>query len=176
MQAFHVNGPAIVYVGAQGPTGGALSQLGVTEDGVEGTIQHDYEELKTDVSGPAHPAELQDMGEGASFRIRMIVWDQTIMRSIRADEATGAGLGALAEGLAAQRGQLVFGNDNGFRLVIASNLDEPWRFYYCVCAGSQAFRVGTRATRWDLAIRAIAYIPPTATTAQNIPWFDHIAA
>ena len=161
-QAFHVNGPAIIAIGAQGIAGG-LQQLGISEDGVDIVPTMQDDPIMSDAGGARIPHDLQDMGEDAVISFRLVKYDLTVLKSLRARRGIG-------EGRQNQRGRVIFQNGLGFRITIASD-DEPWRFFSCTLRGAQRSKVGTRRTAWDISCYAI----PQEIQALGAGWwlYDH---
>lgn len=169
--AYHVNGPAIVSIGGQG-TSGSLQVLGYTEDGADIEINNEFEPIMGDVGGPSKPQDLQDMGDDATIRLRLLSYDINVLNQIRTN---WIGEGSL-EGTRGPAGFLMGSNNAAFRVVIASATDEPWRFFSCIARGLQGTKIGVRKTVWNLNLYAWAFIPATATSASGIALYDHTAA
>lgn len=174
--SYHVNGPALCYIGPQlgaGGGGGGLLPLGYTEDGADIELNHEFEPIMGDVGGPSKPQDLADMGADASIRLRLLSYDLDVLDNIRGPMAAGFA-GGPPEGSQGPAGALVGSNNNAFRLVIASATDEPWRFYNCVCRGAQSAKIGVRKTVWNLQFYAWTFIPAGAFTRAGLLLYDHV--
>lgn len=164
--SFHVGGPALVSYGAMG-TSGALTLLGMSEDGIDIALNEMLSPVRSDAAGEA-PADLQRMGVDATIRGNFSVYDLSALQAIRR-------AGGVTEGLNVAPGRLVGSNADAFRLVIAS-ASEPWRFYCCVLRGGSQVRTGTKYSVWSLNFYAWVFVSGTATTAASLPLYDHTAA
>lgn len=167
--AYHVNGPALVWIGNQG-VGGGLEQLGISEDGIGISLTQHDDPIMTDDGGSRIPDELQDMGEDATIDFRLVYYDLNVLRKIRKKRIGPA----LPEGQQRSRGSVIFNNDLGFRLVVQSDGDEPWRFFWCTLRNApQRAKVGTKRTAWDMSIYAIPRrIEPNLARPRIL--YDHV--
>lgn len=144
---YHVNGPAVVHVGESGVSG-PLKQLGISEDGVTIIVNEYDEPIHTDKSGQHVPDELQDFGQDALIRMKLVLYDLDVLRYVRSKRA-------VKEGVSSNRGRLVFGQGGGLRVVITSDSDEPWRFFFATPRGPRGATVGTRKSVQDLSFYCI---------------------
>jgi hypothetical protein len=162
-QAIHVNGPALVLVGPQG-LNGALSPLGYTEEGVDLAINNHDDPVVVDDAGTQVPADLQDMGRDASFELRLPKYDDKWLRWVLERRSQ-------QEGQDNVPGGLIFGGNRGFRLVIDSPNEDPYRFYFCTLRNSSSSRLSTRRNLWSLSVYAIrGYL----TGRGNYSLFDRV--
>lgn len=145
-QAYHVNGPALVLVGGQGLTG-SLAALGLTEDGADITVRYYDAPIMTDAGGGSVPAELQDMGRDADISLRLPLYDDKVLRTILEKRA-------VLEGTDRAPGALIYQSGLGFRLVIDSPQEDPYRFLFCCIRGASSTKLGTRRTLWNLTVYA----------------------
>lgn len=137
-QAIHVNGPALVYFRLAGK--GSMSQLGISENGVDIEITPHDKPVMTDAAGPALPADIQDMGEDATIRMALSAYDLDALAAIRRRG------NAKAEGVSGNRGRLMFANGHFVQLLISSETDEPWRFFTCILRGPRHVKPSTEYT------------------------------
>lgn len=164
VQAIHVSGPAIIYVGWG--YSGALSQLGISEDGADIEITSHDQPVMTDAAGPALPADLQDMGEDANIRIALSAYDVDALKAVRKRG------NAATEGLSGNRGRLLATNGHSIRLVIDSETDEVWRFWTTVLRGPRHAKVGTRYTVQRLNFYAWAFVG-ASNSSKDKKLYDH---
>lgn len=150
--ACHINGPALISVGEAG-INGPLYQLGISEEGVSIVVNEYDEPIHTDKSGQHVPDTLQDFGQDALIRLKLIFYDLDVLNYVRSKRSP---IGK--DGHSTTRGGLVFSNDAktmGMRVVITSQTDEPWRFFFCTPRGPRGGVVGTRKTVHDMSFYAI---------------------
>lgn len=162
---YHVNGVALVYIGPQGTTG-ALQQLGVSEDGVDFTISNYADPVMTDAGGGAVPSEFIDQGRDADIGIALNLYDDSVLRQMYERRSAGG-----VEGTDLLPGTPIFTAGLGFRLVIQSPNEDPWRFFYCLLRAPNSTKLGTRDTIWRLRIYGARPVLPTpsAGQAQQLP-------
>ena len=150
----HVNGPARVNVAL---TGGAYSNFGFTEDGVEITPTIYHEDVPTDDYGPSMPGDVQFMGAEFKISLPMVRWDLSVMNSVLAFIRSST-VGAFSS---AEIGSLMIagGKYMGLRIVSSARSGgstEPTHvFPYAWPVGDIPFKVGTRVTRHRITFRAI---------------------
>lgn len=164
-QAIHVNGPALIYVKG-GPFGSRLTQLGISEDGVDIEINSHDSPVMTDAAGPALPADVQDMGEDANVRCGLSVYDYDALVALRKRG------NAKAEGVAGSRGRLLGQNGHAFVLVIASETDEPWRFFTTILRGPRHVKPSTKYSVQRLNFYSWALVGPS-NSANGVKLYDH---
>jgi hypothetical protein len=58
------------------------------------------------------------------------------------------------EGQDSVPGGLIFQSNLGFRMVIDSLNEDPYRFFFCTIRGAASTKIGTRRTLWSLTIYA----------------------
>ena len=165
--AYHVQGPALIKTGTG--AAGALESLGYSEDGVEISVREYREPVRTDVAGPAVPADLQHMGADAIIRARLSAYDLGVLVKVRKRHD------ATADGQLPTLGRLVGTAGDAFKPVIAG-ADEVWRVPTAILREAQDTKLGTRYTVWSLTFYAWAFIPATATTPKDIVLYDHTDA
>jgi hypothetical protein len=174
--AIHVNGPAVLYTGQPLATsstiygGGSLDspgQLGISEDGVDISLQPYDEPVIADTGGPHCPVDLQDLGMTALIRARLVIYDKSLLQALR--KRSGQ-----AEGQLSAIGSLVASNGNDARLIVTS-ADEVFRFWHTYLRSAQETKVGAKRTIWTTTWFAWAFIG-TATTAAGATLYDHTNA
>lgn len=164
----HVNGPALISVGAQGTAGG-LYPVGYTDAGPQISIEFFVEPIIADNGGPNIPVDYQQMGKMAKINMALVVYDQTVFSDWLTNSQGGSAGGDIPE-----LGNLIFANNGGFRLVIASPIDAlPWRFFYCK-VDDVSQRPGTKYTTYNVAITAVPWIYNDYPTDKEL--WDHTAA
>lgn len=168
-KAQHVNGPALISIGAGG-TGGGLTELGLSEDGVDLEFELFFDDVIADSGGPHVPVDVQDFGKLAMISAKLVVYDSTVLEGLIT-------LAAAAPAQEPEPGKLLLANGKLNRVVIASP-DEanPWRFFYCHLVSPLALpKIGSRRTMPTCRFRAL---PGTgvANTMATLPLFDHVAA
>jgi len=166
--AIHVNGPAVISLGAGG-TGGGLSTLGISEDGVDIEFTWHDDDVIADSGGPVVPVDVQDMGKLAYITAKLVVYDQTVLETLF---LRGAADGEQEP----SPGKLLVANSLMKRVVISSP-DEglAYRFLYSHLIGSTQFRRGSKRTLPLLKWRALPGTGTTATMA-TLPLYDNTAA
>jgi hypothetical protein len=147
----HVNGPALIRVGAAGFTSSGLMDLGFSESGVDISITDYTNRVMTDAAGGAVPHELGDMGMDAVIRCRLPMFDAKAMAFVRTRRSAGG-----VEGTSPVRGGLIMRGGAGIRVVITSPTEGlPWRFLFCTPQGPRGGRYGTVHTVEELTFYAI---------------------
>lgn len=171
--AVHVNGPALIKAGIQGPAGGGTPDLvGITENGPLIDIEFFKEPVIADTGGPNLPVDYQKMGKKAKITFSLPIYDLAVLTAKFLENQKG---GAAGEGKLPQIGELMFANTGGFRLIVSSPIDaQPWRFFYCTVDYCR-LRPGTKYNVYDVGIDAIAWIG-TSTSALDTPLYDHTDA
>lgn len=165
--SIHVNGPALIRLGSQG-TGGALSDVGYSDGGVDIAIEYNKEAVMADNAGTAIPADLQKMGKSASISFSLVVYDDAVFRASLVKDGA-------VEGQNDVTGRLIFQNSEGFRLVIASPIDGvPWRFPYCSVDFCRS-RQSSKYSIWNVGVSAIPYVANGASLSGTV-LFDHTNA
>lgn len=163
-QAIHVNGPALVYVQQAGR--GSIKQLGIPEDGVDIEINHHDQPVMTDGAGPVLPADLQDMGQDAIIRMALSAYDIDLLNEVRRRG------NAAKEGQSGSRGRLLGANGHTFKLLIASETDQPWRFFTAVLRGPLHTKPATRYSVQRLTWYAWALVG-AANNSAGAGLYDH---
>ncbi|VTS00606.1 hypothetical protein [Tuwongella immobilis] len=166
--SIHVNGPALIAVGAQGLQG-QLAQLGISEDGVTIQLNNYDDPVMTDAGGMRVPVDLQEMGQDAIIRMRLVAYDLAILQRIRKRA------NAAAEGVGPSVGRLIASNNHGFRVAISSETDEPWRFFLCYPRSAQQVKVGTRRSMWDVEFYSWPLVN-NLSTSFGARLYDHVFA
>ncbi len=164
----HVNGPALISVGAQG-TAGELYPVGYTDAGPQISIETFAEPIIADNGGPNIPVDYQQMGKIAKIQMALVVYDVDVFEAWFTNNQSGSIAGTIPE-----LGTLLFANNDGFRIVIASPIDAiPWRFKYCK-VDDVSQRPGTKYTTYNVSITATPFI--YNSLPEDLPLFDHVAA
>lgn len=164
----HVNGPALISVGAQG-TSGDLYPVGYTDAGPQISIEFFAEPIIADNGGPSIPVDYQEMGKMAKIQMALVVYDHDIFQSWFTNNQSGSTSGTIPE-----LGNLIFANTDGLRVVIASPIDAvPWRFYYCK-VDDVSQRPGTKYTTYNVSLTAVPWIY-NDLPEDKVLW-DHVAA
>jgi hypothetical protein len=167
-KTIHVNGPCILKA-RQGsyPPAGQLEEIAISEDGFDIDLTFYDEIIRADTAGTKLGVDLQEMGQDATIRGRMVVFDDDLLdkhfRILGDEEAVGKmpSLG-LPIGLS--------GNATG--IVLSSLHDKHWRFFHCRCRGTRQ-KQSTKYTVVSVEIYSWALIG-TANNAKNIPLYDHV--
>lgn len=165
--AIHVNGPCTLSYGAGGTAGG-LTEIGVTEDGIDVEIVPFVDPIMADSGGPHVPVEHQDFGKIAYIRGRLTIYDSAVLEALQAMNA--------ADGLEEPvPGKLIGANSKYFRLVLSSPIAaNPYRFFYCTWNGPLAFKLGTRYTQPMVQFIAVPGILTGSMATKEL--YDHTAA
>lgn len=163
--ATHVSGPALVYI-RFGPTG-ALRQLGISQDGVDVEVNNHDEPVMTDAAGPSLPADIQDTGQDAMIRFGLSAYDYDMLVKVRTRG------NAAKEGQSGSRGLLLGASGATMGLVIASESDEPWRFFTTILRGPQHVKPSTRYSVQRLSFYAWALVGPS-NNSYGKPLYDHV--
>lgn len=166
---YHVNGPSICKVGPGGfPTTGALSDLGITEDGADVTIRFYDRPIPVDTGGVNLPGDLQEMGKDAVINIRLPLYDEGVLAYYyRQNQLEDPGKEP-------EIGKLVGLSGDSTRLVILSSMDIPYRFFHTRIRGDLSTKLGTKNTVWNLSIYAWALIG-VQDSALGTPLYDNTA-
>jgi hypothetical protein len=163
-QLFHVNGPAILWVGL-GPAG-PLKQIGVSEDGADIEINAHDAPIRSDAAGDL-PADIQDMGEDATIRIALSAYDLALLRDVRAFRGN-----APAEGRSGTRGVILGQSGKTMRVLIDSESDEPWRFFTCILRGPRHVKASTKYSVQRMNFYAWALVG-AGNSSYGTPLYDH---
>ena len=175
--AIHVNGPAILYTGSplQDGThifgGGSLDtpgQLGISEDGVDLSLQTHDDPIVADTGGPHCPVDLQEHGMTALIKAKLVIYDKSLLIALR--KRSGQ-----SEGQLPAIGSLIASNGYDGRLIITSADETAWRFWHTYLRGAQETKLSTKRTIWTLTWFAWAFIG-TATSAAGAVLYDHTNA
>lgn len=159
---YHVPGPVQISTGTG--SAGALQLLGLTEDGVDLSIDTAMEPLMSDVAGVSKPADLQDMGDDATIRVPLVTYDSTVLEVLRKR-------GGSASGVSGARGALMGTGGIAFRLLLNS-ADEPWNFFTAILRNAQEVKLGTKYSVWRLTFYAWVFVPAGNTTPAGLKLYD----
>lgn len=166
---YHVNGPSLISVGPGGfPVAGALSALGITQEGADVTIRFYDRPIPIDTGGVNLPGDLQEMGKDAVINLSLPVYDEGVLEFYYRQCQLENG------GNEPEIGKLVGLNGGSTRLVIQSSMDIPWRFFHTRVRGDMSTKLGTRNTVWNLSIYAWALIG-VQDSALGTPLYDNTA-
>jgi hypothetical protein len=163
---FHVNGEAAIYTQTGGSNSARQSELlGISADGVRGSLREFGEPVFVDTFGPNVPGDEQYFLADAIFRLRLVWWVESTLQRVRARTATYIGLPAGnlgVDGLLGSAGMLWrtgIGGSNGplyFGISIASPREGlPYSFGACRLMDAQEWNMGTRYMAWDLTFHAV---------------------
>lgn len=151
VDAFSINGPALVYIGDAG--GDNLELLGYTDQGVDLRVRHNKIPQYTDLFGPYVPQEFLDMGMMGKLSVPLMAFDTTLLDSVldtgdRLDEGMISTPGL-------PQGQLGW----AFSVGIASDPNIggpglPWLFLYCVINPDFSTKLSVRANPFKLELIA----------------------
>lgn len=161
VDGYAVNGPAIVFTGTGG--GGALLELGYTDQGVDIEILENKLEIITDLLGPMTPQDWQEMGMLARIVCPLIAMDRSVLATVtgRSDRVALGEIGSPG---------LVLGmNGFAFRVGIASLYDVPWSFTTCLLRPRFGTRLATKANPFRVEFIAWPFVPVSYTYAGNAP-------
>ena len=165
--AAHPNGYCLVKTGPGG-TGGSLSVLGYTRDGVSLTLQAMTDGIIADNGGPQIPIDYQRFGVMGRLSLPMMVFDWDVVESLMMQHF-GAALGQ--EPIA---GTVLALNALTFRVVLTSPLDgKVWRFRHCVWP-DMAKVLSTRAE--PLNMNLICFPAVQTSTLDASVLFDRVDA
>lgn len=153
-----VNGPAIVYVGAgydarsgSGQSPGAMTNLGISSDGVELDWQYFYRPIMADTGGPDVPVTQQQTGMLCRISFDLVLYDEAVLAPIRQRPS------AASEGVLESIGRIMAATDFT-RLFIDSPTDSlPWNFPTVLLDGDPV-KVGTMKNVWRMSFAAFPYI------------------
>lgn len=162
--AYVVPGVCTVKTGAQG-TGGSLSSLGITVEGVRVAFQHHKRPIMTDAAGTEVPAEMQKMGITARISGRLVNYDAAVWKALL--QWGGATFG---QQLAA--GTLLLTNSGCFRVVL--DCATPLRFYYCTLGDGQAELLSTKAKEPEFEFEALLGVGADLTLAGKQTWDETV--
>ena len=154
----HVNGPCLVSWGG--------NSLGYTTEGAEVEFVGHYEDVISDLMGPAIPTDSQQMGEEARITLDLVVYDAQTLNSALSREKTAKNDGNTAGTTpGANIGDLMAQCQKYGALVLAQNKTKPcnaaaeddlgYTFPMAWVVDSYSKRIGTRATRVHVVFRAI---------------------
>lgn len=154
----HVNGPAIIYVGTgydarsgSGDTPGAMTNLGISVDGVELDWQYNYRPIQADTGGPDLPVTEQQFGMLCRISMDLVIYDEAVLAPLRQRPT------AAAEGVLEPMGRVML-PANYARLFIDSPIDAlVWNFPTTRPEGG-GVKIGTVKNVWRLQWMAFAYI------------------
>src|SRR5437868_1583320 len=157
---FHVNGEAAIYTQTAGSNQSRSSELlGISADGVRGSLREFGEPVFVDTFGPDVPGDEQYFLADGILRLRLIWWDEAVLQRVRARTATYLGLAPGVGGVDGQVGsagmlwRTGLGGSNGsmyFGLSIASPVEGlPWGFPQTRLLDAQDWNLGTRVMAWD---------------------------
>jgi hypothetical protein len=163
---FHVNGEAAIYVQTAGSNSSRSSELlGISADGVRGSLREFGEPVFVDTFGPSVPGDEQYFLADGILRLRLIWWVESALVRVRARVATYMGLAGGAggvDGLVGSAGMLWrtgLGGGNGpmyFGLSIASPREGlPYGFPQARLLDAQDWNLGTRVMAWDLTFHVV---------------------
>lgn len=82
MSQFFVPGPARIFVGTG--SAGALEFLGYTVDGANIAVQPRWDEVFSDLGGPAIPEDIQFLGSDAVIRLTLARYVESVLAKLRA--------------------------------------------------------------------------------------------
>lgn len=162
---YHVNGPAIVYVGTGGE--GDPERLGVTVSGVRINYKWFHRLGHSDVSGDQMPAFVQKMGAVAILSMKLTAIDADVLDKLRK-------LGdAAAVGQLASTGLLL--NTTGYTvsLWIDGRGDRPHKFHHTMLWEGEEEQVSTRVTEDDIQFYAWTPVDPEADTVLDETLFTY---
>lgn len=166
-RAYHVDGPVLIKVGTGAAA--ALEELGVSEDGVDISLNLYSEPVMSDAAGPRVPVDLQRMGEDASITFRLTDFDLVILNKIKA-----LAIGNATEGVGGAPGSLIGTGGSAYRVVLTS-ADEPWRFTTCTLRNPQRHKMGTKYKTPAVEFYAWRYIAAGGNTSAGGVLYDHTA-
>lgn len=149
-----VNGVARVRLGLQGPNGGgALEELGISENGIRLSIANRQTNVMSDAAGQVIPHDFIDQGAEAFMTITFTLFDRTVLERW-AGRRHGVGGNSMSS--QQQRGVPIFQTGLGFRLVIDSPLlNLPYRFFFTTFEGNLEQFLGTNPVNPTLPFHAI---------------------
>jgi hypothetical protein len=156
-EQIHVNGEAHLQVGTG--SGGALQLLGVSVDGVEGTIEDHTKPIMTDTFGPDVPFDEQQFLQTATVNAALVFYDDGVLGAIRG-RASGT------DGEVGQAGQLWGAGGLYFRLLITSPIGSlPYNFPHARMTGSWRHKEGTQKTIWNVSFFCVPYTGVAGSTS-----------
>lgn len=163
----HPNGSCLVRVGAGG-TGGALTDLGYTRDGVRMNTQQLTADVMSDNAGII-PADIQKFGVVATISLPMQYFDWDV-----ADDLFGQAFGGGVLGAEPTAGSLYAFNAHTRRIVLTSPLDAVhWRFYHCIWKDASKILA---AKCEPFIMNLYAWPAPQAELLADSILYDHINA
>lgn len=137
---FYINGESMILVkGASNTAIGTLSQLGLTSDPIQVSVEYRTLEIQVDAYGRV-PPEAQSMGMVARIQMNLVHFDVSVLNAcIQATNANAPAVGALGHaGTLMGGGVARFQPGNNYiGLNIQSAIGtQPWRFYYAYLANN----------------------------------------
>ena len=161
MSQFYVPGASRISVGQYG--GSTLSFLGWAVDGVNIAVQPRFDELFSDLSGPAIPEDVQFLGADAVIRFTLARYNESVLAGLRAFlyGGTEGSWGSCVVG------SLIKAEGLGHRLFIRSPCQSKvgqtsqrgvWNFRLTYPADAIEMPLSLKATRPRITFRAIADI------------------
>jgi len=146
----------------------SMFELGLAQEGISISPRSFHKDINVDDFGPDVPPEIMYNLTDVGIRMKMIHYDNTVLKLAIAESfAGGAGLdvpeGVLAPaGSMMGRGKPLFASGNHFvsMSILSPVLREPWHFPTCYLR-EQPFEypLGTEKSVVDLNWRAIPYVP-----------------
>jgi hypothetical protein len=165
---YHINGPALVYVGTG--SSGALELLGFTKDGVDVRVTEHSKTIQTDLFGgdEGPPQDMQIFGQSAVLNIPLIASDRTVLTKVESrGDRTAAGQ-ISTPGTVAGGGVAVGTAGNiYFACAFTSAADTPWKFAACYLKPDFNTRLGSVIAPFVLQLIAIPYALVTVTTGKD---------